>query len=132
MHPGAYVLLERLPLTPNGKVDRKALPAPEQQAVAFEAPETATEVALAEVWCEVLGLEQVSVTAGFFDLGGHSLLATRLINAVRRRMEVDLSVRLIFERPDIRSIAALIDAHVVRQANLAMAMDSTKQVELEW
>ena len=32
MVPSIFVMLSELPLTPNGKVDRKALPAPGQEA----------------------------------------------------------------------------------------------------
>ncbi len=59
----AFVMLESLPLTPNGKVDRKALPAPDRDRPeleeAFAAPSTAIEKILAEIWAQVLGLEQV-------------------------------------------------------------------------
>ncbi|TRB12301.1 AMP-binding enzyme, partial [Rhizobium rhizogenes] len=63
MVPAAFVRLEELPLTPNGKLDRKALPSPEGEAYArrsYEAPQGEVEQALAAIWTELLGLEQVS------------------------------------------------------------------------
>ncbi|KTT64436.1 AMP-binding enzyme, partial [Sphingomonas sanguinis] len=87
MVPAAYVALEALPLTPNGKLDRKALPAPEGDAFtrqAYEAPQGPVEEALAAIWSELLGVEQVSRHDNFFELGGHSLLAIRLLSRVRQ------------------------------------------------
>jgi len=58
MVPSAFVLLKELPLTPNGKVDRKALHSADQ-ALSVEqrsvvAARTPVELALAEIWCELL------------------------------------------------------------------------------
>ncbi|WP_010453216.1 phosphopantetheine-binding protein, partial [Pseudomonas asplenii] len=78
MVPAIYVALEKLPLTPNGKLDRKALPAPDLDAVisrGYVAPEGELEVALAHIWQDLLGLPQVGRHDQFFELGGHSLLA---------------------------------------------------------
>ncbi|MCK9815709.1 amino acid adenylation domain-containing protein [Pseudomonas sp. MAFF 302046] len=110
MVPAAYVCLERLPLTANGKLDRKALPAPELQALAgrvYEAPATALEQTLARIWAEVLQVEQVGRHDSFFELGGHSLLAIRLLN----RMQQDgLKVTLaeLFQHASIESLATLL------------------------
>ena len=75
MVPAAFVKLESLPLTPNGKVDRKALPQPDLEAGIdksnFVAPGTPTEIVLAGIWYEVLGLNQVGIHDNFFELGGH-------------------------------------------------------------
>lgn len=113
MVPAAVSLLERIPLTRNGKIDRHALPAPswEQQAVAdVLAPETPTETDVAEVWQDVLAIERVGAEDNFFNLGGHSLLAARVVTQVRKRCEVDISVRALFEHPTLREFAAAVDA----------------------
>src|SRR6185437_3188010 len=112
MVPAAYVRMERLPLTPNGKLDRKALPAPEQEAYAvrgYEAPAGEIETKLAEVWAEVLHLEKVGRHDNFFDMGGHSLLAVTLIERMRRNgFKVD--VRSLFSTPTLAELAANVDA----------------------
>jgi amino acid adenylation domain-containing protein len=77
MLPSAVVRLDAMPLTPNGKVDRRALPGPDQTAIArgreFVAPGTAREKALADIWAEVLCVEQVGIRDNLFELGADSL-----------------------------------------------------------
>ncbi len=86
MIPGALVVLDGLPLTPNGKVDRKALPALEQDAAAtgYQPPRTPLETAIAAIWAETLNLPRVGIHDNFFDLGGHSLLAVQLMDRIHR------------------------------------------------
>jgi len=104
------VLLDALPLTPNGKVDRKALPAPDQQTVGSEdrtAPRSEVESAVAEVWSEVLGLapERFGVHDDFFDLGGHSLLATRVVNRLDQLTGLQLSLKEFLLAPTVAALA---------------------------
>ena len=108
MVPAAYVRLEALPLTPNGKLDRKALPAPEGDAFAardYEAPAGETELALAEIWAEVLGVERVGRRDNFFDLGGHSLLAVQVTSRVQQALQVEVALGDLFTRPVLRDFA---------------------------
>src|SRR5574340_900419 len=86
MIPAALVVLDSLPLTPNGKVDRKALPAPEQDAAAsgYQPPRTPLETTIAGIWAETLGLPRVGIHDNFFDLGGHSLLAVQLMDRIHQ------------------------------------------------
>ncbi|WP_235949636.1 non-ribosomal peptide synthetase, partial [Paenibacillus glycinis] len=93
MVPSYYVQLEQLPLTPNGKLDRKALPAPEGQlatGVAYVAPRSELEQAVASIWQDVLGVAQVGVHDNFFELGGHSLRAMTLLSRLHRELGVAL------------------------------------------
>ena len=64
---------------------------------------------LAEVWAEVLGMRQVSREANFFELGGHSLLAMRLVSRIRRRLQIDMPLRALFEAPTLADLAQLIE-----------------------
>jgi amino acid adenylation domain-containing protein len=114
MVPGVFVTLAELPLTSNGKVDRRALPAPEAAGEEaggsrYDALRTPTQEMLAGIWCEVLGLKQISHDDNFFDLGGHSLLATQLSSRLREAFRVELPLRKIFETPLLSELAELID-----------------------
>ncbi|MGE7815668.1 amino acid adenylation domain-containing protein [Pseudomonas sivasensis] len=110
MVPSAFVLLDTFPLTPNGKLDRKALPAPDADALArrdYEAPRGPVEVAIATLWQDLLKLERIGRDDNFFELGGHSLLAVKLIERMR---QVDLSadVRVLFGQPTLAALAAAV------------------------
>ncbi|MFC8667605.1 amino acid adenylation domain-containing protein, partial [Streptomyces sp. NPDC057199] len=110
MVPAAFVVLDALPLTTNGKLDKRALPAPGQEALGTSghvAPRTVTEQRIAEVWADVLGLEQVGVEDGFFDLGGHSIRAVALVGRLRA-IGFDLAVRDVFEYRTVARIAELV------------------------
>ncbi|MBB4189177.1 amino acid adenylation domain-containing protein [Sinorhizobium terangae] len=118
MVPSAFVRLAALPLTPNGKLDRKALPAPEDDAYArrsYEAPQGAVETALAEIWAELLGIERIGRNDNFFELGGHSLLAVQLLS---RTLAVGLkfSAADLFQAPFLRDLASKI--HFRRQPSV--------------
>ncbi|HEX2190549.1 MAG TPA: amino acid adenylation domain-containing protein, partial [Longimicrobiaceae bacterium] len=109
MVPAAYVPLEALPLTSNGKLDRGALPAPDGAAYArrgHEPPRNLTERVLAEIWTEVLGVEQVGRRDHFFDLGGHSLLAVRLVSRMREALNPAATVEDVFAHPTLCDLAA--------------------------
>ncbi|MCY2962054.1 MAG: amino acid adenylation domain-containing protein, partial [Planctomycetota bacterium] len=124
MVPSAFVVLNALPLNPNGKIDRKALPAPEVEAVesgdALVAPSTPVEELLAEIWEKVLGRERVGIHDNFFELGGHSLLAIKLIVRLRDAFGVDLPVRALFDAPTVARLAAAIAEYRADRASIEL------------
>ncbi|MCC5610103.1 amino acid adenylation domain-containing protein [Nostoc sp. CHAB 5834] len=111
MVPSAIIVLEKLPLTPSGKVDRQSLPAPYSQSDREQAiaPRTPTEVTLAKIWTEVLGLEQIGINENFLELGGHSLVATQVVSRIRQAFEISLPLSALFDTPTIAELAKLVE-----------------------
>jgi amino acid adenylation domain-containing protein len=112
MVPAAFVSLKTMPLTPNSKVNRRALPRPEklrpELGTEYVAPHRPVEQALAEMWSEVLDIEQIGVEDNFFHLGGHSLRAAQIVSRIRDRFGIELPLRIIFEAPTVGSMADLV------------------------
>jgi acyl carrier protein len=110
MVPSAYVELHQPPLTSNGKLDREALPAPDGEAYAarsYVAPEGETEIALAEMWVDLLKIERVGRHDNFFDLGGHSLLVMKLIGRMQIEFGIRIAIQDFFSNPTLTSLAKL-------------------------
>jgi hypothetical protein len=55
-------------------------------------PRTPVEQTLAEIWTELLGLEQVCVYDNFFDLGGDSRLAVQVIARLQTNLGLKISL----------------------------------------
>ncbi|MFJ8538324.1 amino acid adenylation domain-containing protein [Streptomyces sp. NPDC093591] len=109
MVPGIVVLLDELPLTANKKIDRNRLPAPAATSDAvFEKPRDATEITLARMWTEILGIPEVGVHDNFFDVGGHSLLAVRLSAAIRKEWEVEIPISELLRQGTIAELATIV------------------------
>ena len=130
MVPSFYVVLEALPLTPHGKVDRRALPVldavrPELDQT-FVPPRNPAEAELADIWCELLGLEHVGVYDNLFELGGHSLLLARLATRIAEVFQVKMPLHVLF---DLATIDAMILAILERQAESADEMQIDHMLE---
>ncbi|WDE02122.1 non-ribosomal peptide synthetase [Thalassomonas actiniarum] len=112
MVPSAFVMIEQWPLNANGKIDKKALPSPDSQALQGEyvAPQTQIEQTLTQIWGRLLKMDagDISTRANFFTLGGHSLLTVRLVAEIRKELQVEVSVKAVFEAAHIQALAKTI------------------------
>jgi amino acid adenylation domain-containing protein len=110
--PNVYVHMKKLPLNSNGKINYAALPTLEEIKTrsdeTYVAPRTPSEKSIAEIYCEMLGVERVSVNDNFFELGGHSLLAMRVMSRIREAFGVDLTFQMFFQKPTIAGLALVV------------------------
>ncbi|WP_411829582.1 amino acid adenylation domain-containing protein, partial [Paenibacillus alvei] len=107
MIPAHFVQLPRMPLTPNDKIDRKALPAPEGNALtggAYVAPRNEAERTLADVWQAVLNADRVGVTDHFFELGGDSIKSIQVSSRLHQA-GYKLEIRDLFKYPTISQLS---------------------------
>ncbi len=110
MVPSAYVEMEELPRTISGKVDRRALPETGAGGAAdYIAPRTPVEELLVESWERLLSRERIGIDDNFFRLGGHSLLATQVMSRVRESFNVEIGLRVLFERPTVRGLGEVVE-----------------------
>ncbi len=66
------------------------------------------ERTIAEVWRELLGVEEIGTEDDFFALGGHSLAAVRLFARIRKQYAVDLPLATLFQAPTLGALAAVV------------------------
>ncbi|MEH2375500.1 amino acid adenylation domain-containing protein [Nostoc sp.] len=139
MMPSAFVILESLPLTPNGKVDRRALPIPDlysEIADKYVAPRTPIEEKLAQIWAQVLKVEQVGIYNNFFELGGHSLLATQIISRLPEAFGSSLSLRSLFESPTVAQLSEVISNELQTNSGLTVMpivpVSTRQDIPLSW
>lgn len=132
MVPSAFVVMESLPLTPNGKIDRRALPDTKKERPvlneAYIAPSTPLEEQLAEIWSEILEIDQIGVKDNFFELGGHSLLAAQMLTQAEEVINVALPIFYLLKDP---TITGLIEGMNIVQ-NSGFAFPIRQQAEIDW
>ena len=111
MVPSALVAVPFLPRNASGKVDPQGLPAPDETAEASQGaprvpPRSELERAIAAIWCEVLGVEEVGAEDNFFDRGGHSLLLIRVHARLQKLLGRDIPVVDLFRHPTVAALAS--------------------------
>jgi len=116
MLPSAWIWLDAMPLNANGKLDRNALPALAGLAgdeQAYVAPRDEAEQAVADIWREVLGVQQLGIHDDFFELGGHSLAGVQVTAKVQELFNIEVPVNVLFEAT---TVAKFVDRMAECQA----------------
>jgi acyl carrier protein len=78
---------------------------------------------IVEIFRRVLEIEDIQVNSDFFLLGGDSLLATRILSAIAREFNVELSLTDFLTGSTPQALAACVKAAV--EIKDATEMDAT-------
>ncbi len=130
MVPSYFIPVENIPLTANGKVDRKSLPSidgislPIHRKQDYAAPGTDLEKLIANIWKEVLKLEQVSIGDNFFEIGGNSLNILQVNQKINEILEEALPAMSMFRYSTIHSLAQFLE-----QQEMKMALKRKKRID---
>ncbi|CAK9438672.1 uncharacterized protein LODBEIA_P28960 [Lodderomyces beijingensis] len=145
--PTIIVPLAKLPLNPNGKVDKPKLPFPDtaqlaavsrlsasaQDVYAAEQEElTKLEKEIKDLWFEVLPNRPATISKSdsFFDLGGHSILGTRMIFELRKKLDIEIPLGVIFKNPTVEQFAKEVEKVIQKGKDFELA-GGKQQVEVE-
>jgi len=112
-----YMLPQRVerflqfPKTPNGKTDKQKLKYQFAESITKQSvqPKTRWEAEIANIWCEILEVDQIGRDDSFFDLGGHSLLATRFVSRFNAKSAIRITVSHLFEQPQLSRLAEFVE-----------------------
>ncbi|MBP5972976.1 SDR family oxidoreductase [Brasilonema sp. CT11] len=83
----------------------------------YVAPRTHVEETLADMWREILCIEQVGVHDDFFELGGHSLLAVHLMAKIKKQLGQNIQLSALFQGPTIKHLASILHEQANNQTS---------------
>ena len=111
MVPTVWVERTALPRTPSGKIDRRRLEDERRETRERPAPGgdvKGTEARVAAVWHHVLSSSSIGLNDNFFDVGGSSILFVHLQSELRRQLDADVPIAVLYDNPSIRLQSAWI------------------------
>lgn len=103
-----------IPLSAIHRAMSDAAPRPLPPVAASRAPAASAaqlnpvEAVIADIWRELLGVDEVGRDDDFFALGGHSLAAVRLFARIRKQWNVDLPLATLFQGSTLAGLAQLV------------------------
>lgn len=114
MHPKEFCVVSSIPLKENEKIDFDTLERQASILLAFT-PELShqtlndTQRICLEIWQKAFYAQLIHLEDNFFQLGGDSLLALQIISALKSQFQLPIPLSVLFEYPDIISLAHQLD-----------------------
>lgn len=80
-----------------------------------------TEHKIAQLFCEILGITEISVKDNFFKLGGNSISAIRLTHLLMKEMQISISIADIFKFNTPKNLANRSSSNTVQRQKITPA-----------
>jgi acyl carrier protein len=116
MVPAYIEWMDAFPLLPNDKVNRRGFPRPSRtqkhKNTIVRKPETEMEIIMADIWEELLNIDDIETDDMFFDLGGHSLLTLAMVDRFAKQTNIRISPASLINQT-LRQLAASAEASAI-------------------
>ncbi|MBA4260196.1 MAG: hypothetical protein C0446_13610 [Chitinophaga sp.] len=122
MHPKEFCLVPSIPLKENEKIDFDTLEKQACMLLAFNSDIPHQELSWIEqiclnIWQKAFLIQIIHLEDDFFELGGNSLLALQIISSLKHHFKQPIPLSILFENPNIISLASALDRLVTGQNN---------------
>lgn len=134
MIPSNIIFLEDFPLNITGKIDRKELTESDTYLGISNKemipPTSDMEINVAQIWCEMLELEEICINENFLELGGHSLIANRLNARINDFYGIDIGIVEMFKGAlTVSSMVELIENKLISGLSPDQLLAALKELE---
>ncbi len=89
-----------------------------QLSTTFVEASSGYEKRIAQIWQDLLGIEQIGIYDNFFDLGGNSLIGLQIIARIKKEFDIQVPIVALFEAPTISTLAKYLRADQKQEKNL--------------
>jgi len=116
----AMVVPAEILMIPSGKPESvpmlKATAKRPKLSTIYKEPKTEIEKAIAEIWSQVLKVENIGIDDSFFDVGGHSLSAVQVAFQIQKKFKVNIPLQTFFDSPTIAGLVKKVENELVESA----------------
>lgn len=79
----------------------------------YVSPRNDIELMIADIWRNLLGIDEIGINDNFYELGGNSLLAIQFISRLRQGYPVEMDMRSLFEACTILQVAEIVELALI-------------------
>ena len=83
----------------------------------FKEPKTEIDIAITEIFSQVLKLDKIGIDDNFFDIGGHSLSAVQIAFQLKKKFNINVPLQTFFDFPTIAGLSNKIETELISSAD---------------